>query len=132
MRDAAYCTQCGGALPCFDIGDVRSAPLPKADSGPRVQAFGEPVTPKIDNKRARIAYAMVAAPIIGLMIGGISAGWLGIGLESIGAPRGTGAACAVLGILAVTALVAYLIISERFAGVTANSPNRERDETYRP
>lgn len=94
---AAFCGKCGTRLV------VQTA------------QFGGQLTPTFSprQKMQRIFFACFAAPIIGLGIGANLFAWLGIFLSSATGIGSLSGLFAVLGFLLTTALIAYIILSDK-------------------
>lgn len=107
-----YCTCCGAKLP---LPMVLPPQIAKSTVNVASPAFKEPITPTIENRATRIVFALVAAPIIGVVMGGVFFGWVAIGLTRLGLPDSIAGLLTLLGMVASVAAVAYVILSNNQA-----------------
>jgi len=107
---ARYCGQCG--KPLLNAITVVSP------------AFAAPITPTFQYRPRRLLFACFASPIIGLGLGAEPAAFFAMGLVDTGWPEFIVPLFALGAFAGLTALIAYIILSDKLSFLTAAARRR--------
>ena len=109
---ARFCGKCGKPLTLPQIAVVSPA-------------FAAPITPTFQHQPRRILFACTASPIIGVGLGAEPAALFGLWLKYCGLPEVIVPFCAATGFISLTALIAYIILSDKISFLSAITGRRK-------